>query len=577
MSKEKGLLKEWPAEGPPLAWRIKGLGGGDSTPSIAGGRILGMSNRGDQEVVWALSEKDGKELWATPLGAAFKQFMPQSKEGPGCTPTVDGDRLYVLGMGGRLACLTGKNGEIVWQRSLTDDFGGAVPMWSYRESPLVDGERVICTPGGPDALMVALDKLSGKMIWKSQMPAASTGGAAAGSAAAVTGTKEPRLFTSEHWGMTGFSCKIPNGKDLAKLYFAETYEGITGAGQRVFSFKVQGHEFKDFDIWAKAGGAKRAYVEDVPVEVTDGEFRIVFTPKVENPAIKAIEITPEAEAKKGAESSATIIRIKAGASTPFKDSNGQVWQPDGGFEGGRTNEQIGGSGSAPGGFGGGFGGGGFGGSGAAYASVIPIDIEGQRQYVQLTAKALVGVAASDGKILWQYKAPANGMAINCSTPLYQDGLVFAASAYGAGGGLVKLTKDESGTIVPKEVYSTKRMQNHHGGMIVVEDGLYGANGGNEGGALICLDFPTGKILWDERGKHQADKGSVAFADGRIYYRVEDGTMLLIEPNREKYIERGRFEQPDRSRSPAWSHPVIANGKLYLRDQDQLFGYDIKAK
>ena len=296
--------------------------------------------------------------------------------------------------------------------------------------------------------------------------------------------------------MTAFSSKVSNGKYLAKLYFAETYEGITGAGQRVFSFKVQGHEFKDFDTFAKAGGSKRAYVETVPVEVTDGEFRIDFTPKVENPAICAIEIIPQAAGKKDA-----AIRIKAGASAPFTDSSGQVWQADKGFEGGRTSQLAGGSGGGPDGFGrgpGGFGGrpggfGGFGGGGgAAYASVIPIDFDGQRQYVQLTAKALVGVAASDGKFLWQYKTPANGMAINCSTPLYHDGMLFAASAYGAGGGMIKLTKDDSGTIVPKEVYSTKRMQNHHGGMIVVDDSLYGANGGNEGGALICLDFPTGE-------------------------------------------------------------------------------------
>jgi outer membrane protein assembly factor BamB len=411
MSKEKGLLQKWPAEGPPLAWRIKGLGGGDSAPSIAGGRLFGLSNRDDREVVWALSEKDGKELWVTPLGAAVQQRMPQSKEGPGCTPTVDGDRLYVLGMGGRLACLSVKDGEIVWQRSLTEDFGGVVPMWSYRESPLVDGDRLICTPGGPDALMVALDKLTGNTIWRSKLPSSDQGGGAR--------------------------------------------EENSGRGPGRFGFGPS--------------------------------------------------------------------------------------------------------------------------SGAAYASVIAIDFEGQRQYVQLTAKALVGIAASDGKFLWQYKAPANRNAINCSTPLYHDGMVFAASAYGAGGGLIKLTKDESGTIVPKEVYFTKRMQNHHGGMIVVDKTLYGANGGNEGGALICLDFETGDILWNERGKHEADKGAVAFADDRLYYRVEDGTMLLIEPNREKYVERGRFEQPDRSKSPAWAHPVIANGKLYVRDQDLLLCYDIQAK
>jgi hypothetical protein len=155
------------------------------------------------------------------------------------------------------------------------------------------------------------------------------------------------LFLSEHWGMNSFSRTIPNGKYIAKLYFAETYQGITRGGQRVFSLNVQGHEFKDFDIWLKAGGRNRAYVETVPVEVTDGEFRIAFTRQIENPAINAIEIIPQADAA----ASAPAIRIKAGASTPFTDSSGQLWQADTGFEGGMTSQVMGGSGggSGPGG------------------------------------------------------------------------------------------------------------------------------------------------------------------------------------------------------------------------------------
>jgi hypothetical protein len=392
--------------------------------------------------------------------------------------------------------------------------------------------------------------------------------------------------------MTAFSRKIPNGKYLAKLYFAETYEGITGAGQRVFSFNVQGKEFKDFDIWAKAGGSKRAYIETVPVEVTDGEFRIVFTRQVENPAVNAIEIIPQAEAGAGAAVSAATIRIKAGMSTPFTDSSGQVWQPDTGFEGGMMSLAAGGLGGAPGGGPGDFGGGagrpgggpgggrgGFGGSGAAYASPIAIEFDGQRHYVQLTARALIGVAATDGKFLWRYDAPANRMGINCSTPLHRDGLVFAASAYGAGGGLVKLSKDADGGVKAEEVYATRKMQNHHGGMILLDGCLYGANGGNEGGYLLCLDFKTGNVLWDGRddAERRAPKGSIALVDGRLYYRTEKGTVLLIEPSPKEYIEHGRFEQPDRTRLPAWAHPVIANGRLYVRDQDLLLCYDVKAK
>jgi len=593
-SADTGLLKEWPNDGPPLAWKIDKLGGGDSAPAIDDGQIFFMSNRGDDEVVWALSEKDGKELWVTSLGPALAQRASQGKEGPACTPTVDGERLYVEGLAGNVVCLQVEDGKIVWQRSLTEDFGGRVPMWSYRESPLVDGDKVICTPGGADATLAALNKLTGETIWKSKMPdaAASTaatgpagrpggsgraGGQAGGSATAITVTRDPGLFTSEHFSMTAFSCKIGNGKYLAKLYFAETYEGITGPGQRVFSYNVQGREFEDFDIWVKAGGPRRAYIEAVPVEVTNGEFRIAFTPKVENPASKAIEIIPQA----GAASSATTIRINAGSSEPFKDSSGQVWQPDTGFEGGMTSQMSAGSGGGSGGtrrYGGGRGGFGGGGYRAAYSSVIAIDFDGQRQYVQLISNALVGFAASDGKFLWRYDKPANRMGINCSTPLYHEGAVFASSAYGAGGGLVKLSKDSDGAVKAEEVYATTDMQNHHGGMILVDGYLYGANGGNEGGALVCLDFKTGKVMWDQRqSAGRRAKGSVALADGRLYYRMESGTVLLIEPSPKQYIERGRFEQPDRSRPPAWAHPVIANGKLYVRDQDVLFCYDVKAK
>ena len=403
-SADSGLLKQWPENGPPLAWRIDKLGGGDSGPAIAAGRVFFMSNRGDEEVVWALSEKDGSEIWVMPLGPAFQQRASQGKEGPGCTPTVDGERLYVEGLGGNVACLQVQDGKIIWQCSLTDDFGGRIPNWSYRESPLIDGDKVIVTPGGADAIMVALNKLTGETIWKAKMP--------------------------------------------------DNPAGVSGA---------------------------------------------------------------------------------------------------------------------PGGFGGG-------GAGAAYASPIAIDFDGVRQYVQLTAKALVGVAASDGKFLWRYDKPANRMAINCSTPVHQEGLVFASSAYGAGGGLVNLSKDADGAVKVEEVYATTDMQNHHGGMILLDGYLYGASGGNEGGALACLDFKTGKVMWDQRqnGQRRA-KGSLALADGLLYYRMEDGVIVLIEPDPKQYTERGRFEQPDRSRLPAWSHPVIANGKLYVRDQDLLFCYDVKAK
>lgn len=109
----------------------------------------------------------------------------------------------------------------------------------------------------------------------------------------IANTQDQAIYRSEHYGMDSFSCDVPNGKYLAKLHFAETFEGISGPGERVFSFNVHGREFKDFDIWTKAGGANRAYVETVPVEVTDGKFKITFTSNIENPAINGIELIPQ--------------------------------------------------------------------------------------------------------------------------------------------------------------------------------------------------------------------------------------------------------------------------------------------
>ncbi len=159
----------------------------------------------------------------------------------------------------------------------------------------------------------------------------------------IANTKEPGLYRSEHYSMDSFSIDVPNGKYIAKLHFAETYNGITAEGQRVFNFNVQGKEFKDFDTFKKAGGPNKAYVETVPVEVTDGKFKITFTPNVENPQINAIEITPQTDAAPAATAAAAapaaasgkgVIRIRAGSSEPFKDSAGNTWEAERGFEGG---------------------------------------------------------------------------------------------------------------------------------------------------------------------------------------------------------------------------------------------------
>jgi len=389
ISSETGLLQKWPSKGPKLAWRQDNLGGGFSTPSIASGRIFGMAYRDGDEIIWARAEKGGKELWATKIGPAEEiSAAGFGGEGPRCTPTVDGDLLYALGATGKFVCLKVSDGKIVWRKNLPKDFDGhSMAQWHYCESPLVDGDKVICTPGGKEATVVALNKLTGDVIWKAHVP----------------------------------------------------------------------------------------------------------------------------------------------------DGNG-----------------------------------------AGYASPIAIVAAGHRQYVHFLESGPAGFDAETGKLLWRSSKSATRIA-NCATPIFHDDCIFTAAAYGGGGALVRLSEDGD-DVKADLVYAVKKMENHHGGIVLYNGYLYGANGGNGGGYLVCLDFKDGKVKWDERaGKKRASKGSVALADNRLYYRQEDGTMLLIEPSPKEYIERGRFEQPDRSRSKAWAHPIIANGKLYLIDQDNLFCYDIAVK
>lgn len=162
VSKDTGLLKSWPKDGPPLAWQAKGLGGGYSSLSVVGDRVYTLGNKGNVSHVVALERDGGKAVWSAEVGKAGGNL--------GCTPTVDGERVYALGQEGDLVCLEAKDGKRVWHRNLLKEFGGQYGGWHYCESPLVDGDQVIVTPGGKGATMVALDKKTGDTVWKCAIP-----------------------------------------------------------------------------------------------------------------------------------------------------------------------------------------------------------------------------------------------------------------------------------------------------------------------------------------------------------------------------------------------------------------------
>jgi outer membrane protein assembly factor BamB len=165
ISKETGLLKQWPEQGPPLVWKATGAGNGYSSLAISAGRIFTMGVRRDREYIIAFDVTTGNEVWATANGRVFRN---DRGNGPRGTPTVDGDRLYALGGSGDLSCVETKSGRVVWTMNILQKFGGSNPRWGISESPLVIGEKVLVNAGGPDASVIALNKKDGSVIWKSQ-------------------------------------------------------------------------------------------------------------------------------------------------------------------------------------------------------------------------------------------------------------------------------------------------------------------------------------------------------------------------------------------------------------------------
>ena len=373
ISTETGLARQWPAGGPPVVWSVQGVGAGYGSVAIKGDRVFVQGLRGSDTMVHSLNRADGKYVWSKNLGAGGSN---DRGSGPRSTPTLDGDRLYVLTEGGDLWCLR-EDGTEVWHRNILRDFSGHNIQWLLSESPLIDGERVIVTPGGRNAGIVALNKMTGRTIWTAK-------------------------------------------------------------------------------------------------ELNDD---------------------------------------------------------------------------------------------AGYASAVVVDVEGVRAYTTFMASEAVGVRASNGKVLWRYRPAANRTA-NIATPVVHLNKVFYSSNYGVGGGLVTLQPTNDG-LAAKESYFTRDMQNHHGGVVLVDGTLYGFNGA----ILAALDFATGKLLWRDRS---VGKGAITYADGRLYILSEDNVVGLAEVTTKGYVERGRFQIADQG-LPSWSHPVVSGGRLYLRNQNHLMAYDIRAK
>jgi len=380
-SSDTGLLQEWPKNGPALVWQVNNVGVGYSTPSVAGDRIYLISTDGSEESVLSLAAKDGSRVWDATLGKVGHPEQNPSYPGSRSTPTVDGDRVFALGSDGDLVCFETANGREVWRKQLRTDFEGHYGEWAYAESPLVDGDQLICTPGGTNATVVALNKRTGDLIWK---------------------------------------CAVPDG------------------------------------------------------------------------------------------------------------------------------------------------------SAAGYSSAVVANISGVKQYVQFLTSGLMGLDSKTGRLLWRFEKTGLKSPAVIMMPLVSDGMIYSG-AFRATAAMIKPVRKD-GNFTVNEIYSGGKLPITQGGVVKVGDYFYGGGGQS----MLCVDFKTGEIQWEERAFGPC---SLLVADNRIYVHADSGEVGLVEPGADGYHEKGRFtpsNPPDRGQAKAWAYPVVANGRLYIRDQNSLWSYDVRA-
>jgi len=378
ISSETGLLKSWPDGGPTLLWTAQGIGEGYSSVSIANGLIYTAGNLKEKTAITAL-DTSGQIQWQVAAGDAWTGEHPGTRG----TPTIDGDRLYHESPLGQLVCLNAKTGDEIWSLNILEEFGSKNIQWALAESVLVDGDRLICCPGGKNTSVVTLDKKTGKTVWTAR----STG-------------------------------------DLA-----------------------------------------------------------------------------------------------------------------------------------------------------GYATPALVEYQGLRIILAMTQKALIGVNADNGDLLFRHPHETK-WDVNATTPIFHDGQVFITSGYSAGSEILKL-KVEGKTASVETVWQSKDLDNHHGGVVLLDGYLYGAAHEARGAGRnpwVCLDWKTGERKYAEKG---VGKGSLTCADGMLYTLSEKEDVGLVRATPEGHEVISRFKLPKGGKGPSWAHPVICGGRLYLRHGDRLYAYDVR--
>lgn len=570
VSLETGLLREWPKDGPKVAWQVDSAGAGYSSLAVKDGRIITQGDLDGVEHVIAINAADGKTLWAVQPEPVVNQLTERlGKELQQLDRNKDGsvDEQEALQRFG-------------WEFNKYDKAAGgeAEPRLKARATSLFskldldkDGKLTYAEAGNLLRDMFERADAEDKQADAAKLAVTR----AADALKQLDKDGDGKISRKE---AQGSGLNRPFGRIDQKEAGAEKAdEQLTASELEQFFAKVEPGrdgvltQAELIDLYVKNAPAGNGTLNPEELRVAFGGFR--------NDRGDGPRGTPTIDGDKvyteGGSGDVTCLDAATGKTIWYvnlpRDFGGGT--PGWGYSesplvvdhlvivtpGGKngtlvaldkeTGKKVWSSGDVK--------------EGAHYSSPVVAEIGGVRQIVQFARESVFGVSIDDGKFLWRYTSPAN-----CCAPIVDQDRVFASSSYGTGGGLAKITAAD-GKFLAEEVYFEKKMSCHHGGIVKIGNFMYS----NGGGPLMCMEFLTGKIMWQNRS---VGKGSLLAADGMLYVLSENHEVALVDASPEEYQERGRFKIPAHGR-PAWAHPVVAGGRLYIRDQESLTAFNLRGQ